>query len=276
MIEPDVMDSDAPIGASRLRSGLPDARKRPLSRDKRGGMKPFLGAAGLAVIAAGLATVIVQALSPADPAPDATSAVARSPTVAEAPQPAAPAPAPETKSAAATPTASSTSALAWAPAAQPAPAPETAAPAAPAVAPTTPTSAPALPNTGSGPDAPVSPPAPLRQSLSPVPQPAAPSAPVAAAPSVPTAIETGSLTLSSQEVLTSLERGEAKLKVGDIAAARRYFERVALAGDARGATAMGRTYDPDVLAKLPVIGLEPNATEAASWYDRARTLKAGP
>jgi TPR repeat protein len=126
----------------------------------------------------------------------------------------------------------------------------------------------------------------MRAAIEPAPAPVQAPAPAPAQAASPTpgpsaaaavgALETGSLHLSADEILSDLERGESKLQAGDIASARRYFERVALAGDARGAIGMARSHDPDVLAKLPVVGLEPDASAAASWYDKAKTLRAGP
>jgi hypothetical protein len=82
------------------------------------------------------------------------------------------------------------------------------------------------------------------------------------------------LKLSSEEVAAHLDRGEEKLKRGDLAAARLYFERVALAGDRRGALGMARTYDPAVLAGLPVLGPGADADAARQWYQRAATQRA--
>jgi hypothetical protein len=84
-----------------------------------------------------------------------------------------------------------------------------------------------------------------------------------------------SLALSSEEIAAHLVRGEAKLKAGELAAARLYFERVALAGDRRGALGMARTYDPAVLAGLPVLGPQPDPAAAKAWYERAASERAG-
>jgi TPR repeat protein len=83
------------------------------------------------------------------------------------------------------------------------------------------------------------------------------------------------LTLSSEEIATHLARGEERLKAGELAAARLYFERVALAGDARGALGMARTYDPAVLARLPVLGPRADPAAAKAWYERAASQRAG-
>jgi hypothetical protein len=84
------------------------------------------------------------------------------------------------------------------------------------------------------------------------------------------------VTLSADDVAAHLAHGEDKLKAGEVAAARLYFERVALSGDARGALGMARTYDAAVLASLPVIGPQPDAAAARTWRERARSLRAGP
>jgi hypothetical protein len=72
-----------------------------------------------------------------------------------------------------------------------------------------------------------------------------------------------------------LARGEAKLKAGELGAARLFFERVALAGERRGALGMARTYDPAVLAGLPVLGPQADPAAAKQWYERAGTQRAG-
>jgi hypothetical protein len=83
------------------------------------------------------------------------------------------------------------------------------------------------------------------------------------------------LALSPDEIAVHLARGEAKLKAGELAAARLYFERVALAGDKRGALGMARTYDPAVLAGLPVLGPKADPAAAKAWYERAASERAG-
>ena len=121
-------------------------------------------------------------------------------------------------------------------------------------------------------------PAPLQMAAAPSPQPAPPV--VQFAPTMPQVESRVAppplVTLSGAEVAAHLAQGEDKLKAGEVAAARLYFERVALSGDARGALGMARTYDPAVLATLPVIGPQPDAAAARTWRDRARSLRAGP
>ena len=50
-----------------------------------------------------------------------------------------------------------------------------------------------------------------------------------------------------------------------MAAARLVLQRVADAGDARGALALAATYDPTVLEKLPVHGFAANVALARRW-----------
>jgi hypothetical protein len=77
---------------------------------------------------------------------------------------------------------------------------------------------------------------------------------------------------NSQEIALLVERGRALFEAGDVAAARLFFRRAANAGDAAAAVAMGATYDPDVLAKRFIRGIEADAQEARAWYEKARLL----
>jgi TPR repeat protein len=43
---------------------------------------------------------------------------------------------------------------------------------------------------------------------------------------------------------------------------------------AQGAVAAAGTYDPDELAKLSVVGLQPDVEAARKWYEKARELGA--
>ena len=78
--------------------------------------------------------------------------------------------------------------------------------------------------------------------------------------------------LASEEIRLHLERGEALLAQGDLAAARLFFERVAEAGDARGAFGLARSYDPAVLSRLPVHGVAGNVAEAERWRRVAASM----
>jgi hypothetical protein len=71
-----------------------------------------------------------------------------------------------------------------------------------------------------------------------------------------------------------LRRGRALLALGDISAARRFFERAAASGSAEAARAAGSTYDAAVLALLPTAGIAPDPAAAAAWYHLADRLDA--
>ncbi len=78
--------------------------------------------------------------------------------------------------------------------------------------------------------------------------------------------------LHADEIALMIERGRALFKSGDIAAARLFFRRAANAGDAGAALEMGATYDPDVLKQRFIRGIEADAREAQTWYDKAREM----
>jgi TPR repeat protein len=67
-----------------------------------------------------------------------------------------------------------------------------------------------------------------------------------------------------------LERADALIASGDVAAARLALRRAADAGDPRAAMTLGGTYDPALLEKLSVHGILPDVAMARSWYERAK------
>lgn len=69
-------------------------------------------------------------------------------------------------------------------------------------------------------------------------------------------------------------KGKELLEQGNIQPARMLFRRAAEQGLAESALALGSTYDPVELAKLKVLGLQPDVAAARRWYDRARQLGA--
>jgi len=72
-------------------------------------------------------------------------------------------------------------------------------------------------------------------------------------------------------------RGLQAIEVGDIYSARQFFKLGADKGLPQSAAALAGTYDPAELAKLNVVGLEPDAKTAQAWYEKARVLRAiGP
>ena len=71
--------------------------------------------------------------------------------------------------------------------------------------------------------------------------------------------------LPSGTLAMLLQRGAAMLAAGDILAARLLFTRAAVAGSARAAEEVGKTYDPKFLADEGAIGTQADPTIAASW-----------
>lgn len=78
--------------------------------------------------------------------------------------------------------------------------------------------------------------------------------------------------ISPEEEEAMLERALGILQNGDIAAARLLFQRLADKGSARGALAMAKTYDPEVLTGMSIYGLAPDPAKAAEWYARAAEM----
>jgi TPR repeat protein len=78
---------------------------------------------------------------------------------------------------------------------------------------------------------------------------------------------------------TLIARGDALLRLSDVAAARLLYARAATLGSARAATALAKTYDPVFLAAARVYGVLPDARQALVWYQRAMNAgdaAAGP
>jgi hypothetical protein len=114
----------------------------------------------------------------------------------------------------------------------------------------------------------------------PQPQPVAPP-PVAAVPPVATVPPpvaavpppaAASRSLDSEEMAAMLKRGESFIATGDIAAARLLLRRVAEAGNARAALALGATYDPAVLKQIGILGAAADVKQARTWYEKAAAL----
>ncbi len=72
------------------------------------------------------------------------------------------------------------------------------------------------------------------------------------------------------------DRALDQLKNGDVAAARLIYEHLAANGSALGALSMAKTYDPEVLLGLGVVGMRPDPAEARRWYQRAAELGSEP
>lgn len=85
-------------------------------------------------------------------------------------------------------------------------------------------------------------------------------------------IEMVQVTADKSGLPEELTRGNALLRIGDVASARLMFRRAAAKGDPRGAMGMAATYDPNVLQRLPVYGLKADPEKAREWYQHAREL----
>lgn len=71
------------------------------------------------------------------------------------------------------------------------------------------------------------------------------------------------------------ERALAQLSSGAIAAARGLLERASDLGSADAAMVLAGTFDAQELARLGVVGVQPDAGLARQWYMRAQALGSG-
>jgi hypothetical protein len=78
--------------------------------------------------------------------------------------------------------------------------------------------------------------------------------------------------LDPEEIKLLTKQGEQFAAAGDLVTARILFQRAAEAGDATAAMALGATYDPNVLAKLGVVGMGADIEKARSWYRKAESF----
>jgi hypothetical protein len=68
------------------------------------------------------------------------------------------------------------------------------------------------------------------------------------------------------------QAGDMRIVEGDIASARLFYERAADAGDAQAALDLGNSFNPALLKRLGVLGMQGDVAAAARWYRRARIL----
>ena len=82
---------------------------------------------------------------------------------------------------------------------------------------------------------------------------------------------------ASPEVVMLLARADGMLQIGDIVAARLFFEQAAELGSASAALATGKTFDPSYLGAMQATGISPDPAMAARWYRKAAAMgdKAG-
>lgn len=67
----------------------------------------------------------------------------------------------------------------------------------------------------------------------------------------------------------AMQRGDERMRQGDVIAARRFYQIAAGAGMAEAATAVGRTFDPLYLTHIRVRGPLADAQRAKQWYEKA-------
>jgi TPR repeat protein len=91
-------------------------------------------------------------------------------------------------------------------------------------------------------------------------------------PDQPTGSPSAGAVLSADMLTLLLRRGDALLALGDVSGARLLYERAAAAGDGRGATGAGKTYDPVFLLTIGARGIRADPIAAANWYRRAIEL----
>ncbi len=65
------------------------------------------------------------------------------------------------------------------------------------------------------------------------------------------------------------QRAGERLMIGDIPGARAFFLKAVQFGDAGSAFQLARTYDPEVLGGMDVIGPQPDPRLALHWYEQA-------
>ena len=113
--------------------------------------------------------------------------------------------------------------------------------------------------------------------------PAAAQVPPPVAPALPWQVEEAEPAPPALHALL-MRRAAQMLALGDVSGARLLYARVAAAGVGAAATALGRTYDPDVLARLGAVGIVPDRAAASALYRAgaamgdasAEALLAGP
>jgi hypothetical protein len=99
--------------------------------------------------------------------------------------------------------------------------------------------------------------------------------PALGAGTAPRVIVVPKLTPEQRERALGLHaKGLEELEHGSVYTARKFFELAAEIGLPQSAVAAAGTYDPEELAKLRVIGLQPDVAAARKWYERARELGA--
>jgi hypothetical protein len=77
------------------------------------------------------------------------------------------------------------------------------------------------------------------------------------------------VSLTRDEIAAMLKRGQDLIAAGDIASGRLMLTHLAEAGDAEASFILAGTFDAAVLAKLRVVGVQPDPAKARAWYAKA-------
>jgi hypothetical protein len=96
--------------------------------------------------------------------------------------------------------------------------------------------------------------------------PRAPAMSPAAAPPPPAR---AAVAFAREEVAALMKRSRGLLVAGDIPSARLILTRLADGGEAEASLLLAGTFDPAELARLHVIGAEPDVAQARAWYAKA-------
>lgn len=80
--------------------------------------------------------------------------------------------------------------------------------------------------------------------------------------------------LDAAEVDVLVKQGQQFVAAGDFVTARLVFQRAAEAGNAAAALALGASYDPVVLSRLGVRGVDADVGKARAWYQKAKDFGA--
>lgn len=114
------------------------------------------------------------------------------------------------------------------------------------------------------------PPPPVERAAPPAP--AVERAPPQLAERVPQPAPSRSLDAAEVDVL--VKQGQQFVAAGDFVTARLVFQRAAEAGNAAAALALGASYDPVVLSRLGVRGVDADVGKARAWYQKAKEFGA--
>jgi TPR repeat protein len=77
---------------------------------------------------------------------------------------------------------------------------------------------------------------------------------------------------NDEETSALIKLGQHFLESGEFSSGRLLLKRAAQAGSAAAALFLGETFDPLLIQRFGVIGVQPDVAEAREWYQRAAQL----